>query len=148
VGTGRISIARGYERKQRVFDAPADRVTAQRLAQEVLGAQADPQNSKERISALERLANLHARGILSDEELAAEKRLVIGAAQDRAEMPSGPVSFVPGAGAAQRGPSLAGRMMNWRVLAAGLVAGGAICLVSEPNETARFLVAGWRLIAS
>ena len=82
-----------------------------------------------RLVALERLAALHEKGALSAEEFAAEKALVMRVPAD--ELVLAPESALP-----PRGPSLLGRLLNPKLIAAGLVAGLALSAYTQPEELA------------
>lgn len=91
----------------------------------------------QRLEALERLAALYERGIISIGELEREKALVLAE-------PVPAVSADPAP--PRRRPSLFGRLFRLRVLATGLVVGIAFSVAAQPDETARFADEMARLI--
>jgi hypothetical protein len=94
----------------------------------------------DRLTALERLARLHEQGALSAEEFQAEKLLILGLPADEYVLrEAAPVHFVPAVPRRpQRGPSLVGRMLNWKFLLFSLLAGVGFSWVSQPEATIRF----------
>lgn len=94
----------------------------------------------DRLTSLERLARLFGQGALSAEEFAAEKLLILGLPADEYVLrEAAPVHFVPAQPRrAQRGPSLVGRMLSWRSLGMGLIAGLGFSYASQPDATLRF----------
>lgn len=102
----------------------------------------------ERLTALERLARLFEQGALSPQEFAAEKALILGRFGDEAVLARvSPVSFVP-APPPRRRPSLLGRLLSWKLLPVGLVAGLAFSFASQPRETAAFFEDLLRLVGA
>jgi hypothetical protein len=93
----------------------------------------------DRLTALERLTRLHEQGALSAEEFAAEKRLILGLPADELLLSDpAPVHFVPAQPRRQpRGPSLIGRMLNWKFLLFAFAAGLAFSYAAQPDETVR-----------
>lgn len=85
-----------------------------------------------RLVALERLAALHEKGALSDEEFAAEKALVMRVPAD--ELVLAPETALP-----PRGPSLLGRLFDPKLIAAGIVAGLALSAYTQPQELAALI---------
>jgi hypothetical protein len=79
-----------------------------------------------RLAALERLSQLLERGVLSPEEFAAEKALVL-------RLPADELVLHENAAAAEPHPSLLGRLFGWRLVAAGLAAGLALSAYSTPE---------------
>lgn len=93
-----------------------------------------------RLTALERLTRLAAQGVLSEEEFADEKALILGRFARQ-----GPVAFVPAA-PRRRSPSLLGRLFGgWRAIPVGLAAGLALSFATQPVATWRFFDEGLRL---
>lgn len=82
-----------------------------------------------RLVALERLAALHEKGALSAEEFAAEKALVM-------RVPADELLLSPEAALPPRGPSLLGRLLRPKLIAAGIVAGLALSAWTQPQELA------------
>src|SRR5688572_18225547 len=80
-----------------------------------------------RLAALERLSRLRDKGALSAEEFAAEKALVL-------HLPAGELLLVPGQIVRPRGPSLLGRLLGWKMLAAGAAAGLLFSYVNAPQD--------------
>jgi hypothetical protein len=138
--TGRLSISRGHQ----LHETPdRDRDPAQSLPPHltlVPPATADYHIVHDRLTALERLARLFELGTLSAEEFAAEKALILALPADELVLRDlAPVHFVPAAPrrAAQRGPSLLGRMLGWKFVLFSLVVGLAFSFATQPNETRR-----------
>jgi hypothetical protein len=92
-----------------------------------------------RLAALERLGRLRDKGILSAEELAAEKALVL-------RLPAGELVLVTEQILERRGPSLLGRLFDWKLLAAGTAAGLAFSYVTAPHELLGLVDRASRLI--
>lgn len=92
-----------------------------------------------RLTALERLTRLLEQGVLSQEEFADEKALILGRFARRATAEN-PVSFVPATPRpAPRRPSLLGRLFGgWRAIPVGLIAGLALSFATQPVVTYRF----------
>lgn len=80
-----------------------------------------------RLAALERLSLLRDKGALTAEEFAAEKGLVLRLPAE--ELMLSPAGMVP-----TRGPSLLGRLLSWKLLAAGLVAGLCLSAYTAPRD--------------
>jgi hypothetical protein len=95
---------------------------------------ADHHLVEHRLAALERLSHLVERGMLTREEFAAEKALVLRLPADelllreQAEVPPPPPS-----------PSLAGRLFGWPLLLGGAGAGLALSAYTMPQEAAQLL---------
>ena len=85
-----------------------------------------------RLVALERLTALHEKGVLSAEEFAAEKALVL-------RIPAEELMLEPAHALPPRGPSLLGRLLNPKLIAAGVVAGLALSAYTQPQELAALL---------
>ena len=124
-------ISRGYQRSEAVAPAPVARAAAPPPAPESdwVG---------DRLSALERLAQLFERGALTAEEFAAAKALIL----NPQDLPA-PERVRP-----EPGPSLLGRLFDWRVIPVGLVAGLALSFASQPRETTRFFEEALRVIGA
>jgi hypothetical protein len=163
--TGRLSISRGHQMEGApvgvsappphltLVQLPAEQAPAPVFAPETAPpVTADYQLLHDRLTALERLARLFELGTLSAEEFAAEKALVL--AQPAGELllrEPAPVHFVPAAprkAAPARGPSLLGRMLGWKLLLVGLVAGIGLSFAAQPAETQRFFEQALRLIGA
>jgi len=80
-----------------------------------------------RLAALERLSLLRDKGALSAEEFAAEKALVL-------RLPAEELMLVPEGMLPPRGPSLLGRLMSWKLLAAGVAAGLCLSAYTAPRD--------------
>jgi hypothetical protein len=136
MGTGRLSISRGHQLQGGGHLALVPAVAAE---------PAPPPSTPDylvvhdRLTALERLTRLHEQGALSAEEFAAEKRLILGLPADELLLSDpAPVHFVPAAPRRPaRGPSLIGRMLNWKFLLFALAAGLAFSYAAQPDETVR-----------
>jgi hypothetical protein len=84
---------------------------------------------RERLDALERLSLLHDIGVLTPEEFAVEKERVLRLPAE--EMVPADDSILP-----PRGPSLLGRLLGWKLLAAGTLAGLAFTAYTAPQDLA------------
>jgi hypothetical protein len=128
---GRLSISRGSE-IGRERSGPRLTLVPDPPPQLPVEEEASARTVDDRLTALERLAALRARNLLTEEEFAAEKALVRG---------------VPPETAAERGssaqdrqassPSLLGRMFSWKFIPIGLVAGLALSFGAQPRQTMR-----------
>jgi len=78
-----------------------------------------------RLAALEQLSQLRDKGALSAEEFAAEKALIL---RLPAREPAAEAMPPP------RGPSLLGRLLNWKILTVGAIAGLAISAATAPKD--------------
>jgi hypothetical protein len=76
-----------------------------------------------RLEALERLVRLRDQNVLTPQEFAAEKALVLGLAAADASPP--PPAHTP---------ALAARLFDWRLLLAGTAAGLALSWYSAPQD--------------
>jgi len=105
----------------------------------------------DRLTALERLATLRKLGIITLEEFAAEKALVLNppteelVLHETAPPVSTPVAMGPVNGmprlqrtAVAAGPPLANQMFSWRFLPVGVALGLILSYASQPRETVRF----------
>ena len=139
--TGRLSISRGHQ-----WSETPDGASPPPLRLVPTPAEAPPPQSPDyqavhdRLTSLERLTRLFELGALSAEEFAAEKALILALPADELVLrEAAPVHFVPVAPRRpQRGPSLIGRMLNWKFLLLGLALGLAFSFATQPNETQRF----------
>lgn len=123
--TGRLSIARGEPDAAPAAPRP-ERPVAVLVPPST--AAPDPFRVEHRLAALERLTRLVEQGALSADEFAAEKALVLRLPADE---------LVLSEPAPRRGPSLAGRMLRWHFLPAGLAGGLALAWWVQPHETMR-----------
>ena len=152
--TGKLSISRGSQLPEAAAREP--RLTLVPKAEVAPAAPAAPAAPVEhpvqplpssdyrlmhdRLTALERLARLHSQDLLSAEEFAAEKAMILSLPADELVLrqalpePSAP----PALPEAERGPSLLGRMLSWRLVPIGLVAGLGLSFGAQPQETMRF----------
>jgi hypothetical protein len=136
--TGRLSISRGHE-LQGTPDGPAPPLLS--LVPQPAPASPDYHAVHDRLTSLERLTRLFELGALSAEEFAAEKALILALPADELVLREpAPVHFVPAAPRPpRRGPSLIGRMLNWKFLLFSLVVGLGFSFAAQPSETQRFL---------
>jgi hypothetical protein len=149
--TGRLAISRGSRIEGAApVSAPADatRAASPVPAQPAAPASPEYQLVHERLAALERLARLFEQGVLSAEEFAAEKRIILCLPADELVLrTAAPVSFFPIERLrAPRGPSLIDRLAGWKLIPIGLILGLAISFATMPRETTRFFTESWRLI--
>jgi len=141
--TGRLSISRGHQ----LSGAPEGPVPPQLTLVPVPPApepiSPDYHAVHDRLTSLERLTRLFESGALSAEEFAAEKALILALPADELVLrEAAPVHFVPAAPQRIRsrgGPSLVGRMLNWKFVLFSLVVGIGFSFATQPNETQRFL---------
>jgi hypothetical protein len=96
----------------------------------------------DRLTALERLARLKAEGALTPKEFAAEKSLVLNLPADELVL----TELAPAM--PRHSPSLASRMLSWKFLPVGLVAGLALSFGAQPRETMRFFDEALRLFGA
>ena len=91
----------------------------------------------DRLVALERLTRLFEQGVLSVDEFVDEKAIILGRRVDELVLVgAAPVSFSPQEPRRQeRGPSLAGRMLNWKFLLASLAVGIGFSFATQPDAT-------------
>ncbi len=86
----------------------------------------------DRLSMLERLTALRAAGTLGEEEFLAEKERILALPGE--ELVLRPIQTAPIAG-----PSLFGRLFNWKLLGVGVLLGLAVGLFTRPDEAIRLL---------
>jgi hypothetical protein len=94
----------------------------------------------DRLTALERLTRLFEQGVLSAEEFAAEKGLILALPADELVLrEAAPVSFSPAhPRKPAHGPSLLGRILGWwAFILASLVIGFGFSFVAQPDATLR-----------
>jgi len=145
--TGRLSISRGHQ-LQGAPEGPAPPqlalVPQAREPEPAAPAPASPDYHAvhDRLTSLERLARLFELGALTAEEFAAEKALILALPADELVLRDpAPVHFVPAAPRQRiraRGPSLIGRMLNWKFLLFSLIVGLGFSFATQPDETRRF----------
>jgi hypothetical protein len=150
--TGRLSISRGHQ-LQGTPDDPAPpplTLVPQPAPPAPAPASPDYHAVHDRLTSLERLTRLFELGALSAEEFAAEKALILALPADELVLrDAAPVHFVPAAPRRpRRGPSLIGRMLNWKFLLFSLVVGFAFSFATQPNETERLLEQTLRLLGA
>lgn len=100
---------------------------------------ADYQLVRERLDALERLSLLRDIGVLSPEEFAAEKALVLRLPAE--ELLLDEEHMLP-----RRGPSLLGRLFGWKMLLTGAVVGLALSAYTAPQDLMKLADSASRLI--
>ena len=83
----------------------------------------------DRLSMLERLTALRAAGTLGDEEFLAEKERILALPGEELVLRPAPIA----------GPSLFGRLFNWKLLGLGVLLGLAGGLFTRPDEAIRLL---------
>ena len=129
--TGRLAISRGHPRSE------TPHLSLVPAAPEPVPASPDYHIVHDRLNALERLTRLFEQGALSEDEFAAEKRLILALPADELVLrETAPVHFVPAV--PRRGPSLLGRMLSLRFLLFSLVMGLAFSFAAQPDATIRF----------
>src|SRR3954451_17975403 len=134
--TGRLSISRGHQLQGEPVAIPPQLTLVPQPAEsgpalvsvleQAPPATPDYQLVHDRLTSLERLSRLLETGMLSAEEFAAEKALVLGLPGDELVLSTlAPIGFVPAAPRRRtdRGPSLLGRMLGWKFLLFSLIAG-------------------------
>jgi Short C-terminal domain len=84
----------------------------------------------DRLTSLERLARIRESGVLSDEEFAAEKERILS-------LPSEELILRPVG--ALRGPSLFGRLLNWKLIALGILLGLGLAAFTQPEAAVQAL---------
>jgi hypothetical protein len=114
----------------------------------VLVPRSDDRPAHDRLAALERLARLHKQGMLSAEEFAAEKARILNPPVDgRVASDGGPAEPTDAERPPpHRGPSLLGRLLSWRFVPVGVIAGLGLSFASQPQETMRFFDEALRLL--
>lgn len=136
--TGKLAISRGHQADAPLLSLVPAALEAAPQIEHPAPASPDYHLVHDRLTSLERLARLHGQGALSVEEFQAEKLLILGLPADEYVLrDAAPVHFVPVA--PRRGPSLVGRMLNWKFLLFSLAVGVGFSYVSQPEATVRFL---------
>ncbi|HMG47248.1 MAG TPA: hypothetical protein VK614_07290 [Allosphingosinicella sp.] len=152
MGTGRLSISRGHQLQETPEPSapPQLKLVPPPPAEPAPPASPDYHLVHDRLTSLERLTRLFELGALSAEEFAAEKALILALPADELVLrDAAPVHFVPAAPRRpRRGPSLIGRMLNWKFLLFSLVVGFAFSFATQPNETARLFEQTLRLFGA
>jgi hypothetical protein len=161
--TGRLSISRGHQltgTPEEPAPPQLSLVPPPAPVEQVPPLSPDYHLVHDRLTSLERLSRLFELGALSAEEFAAEKALILALPADELVLreaapvhfaPAAPVHFVPAAPRQRiktRGPSLVGRLLNWKFIAFSLVVGLGFSFATQPNETTRLLDQTLRLIGA
>lgn len=143
--TGKLAISRGHQAEAPHLSLVPATVPVEHHAP----ASPDYHLVHDRLTSLERLARLHEQGALSTEEFQAEKLVILGLPADEYVLrDAAPVHFVPAEPRApQRGPSLLGRMLNWKFLLFSLIVGFGFSYVSQPEATLGFFEQAGRYFA-
>ena len=168
--TGKLAISRGHGGREP--SAPAPRLAIVSRGEPTAPHLVSPeyQPLHDRLTALERLARLHQQNVLTDEEFAAEKALILDRHPDgAAHWPD--TSCLPGTtghcGAVStrsmvdpvlnepllvaespRSPSLLGRLLSWKFIPVGIAAGLALSFAAQPQQTMRFFDEALRLFGA
>ena len=104
----------------------------------------------DRLTAIERLTRLRDQGALSAREYAAEKAIILAlpadelvlhaAVPDQEQVAPRPLPV--------QGPSLFGRLFDWKILPFALAAGLGLSYATQPVETVRFFEEALRLFGA
>lgn len=100
---------------------------------------ADYQLVRERLDALERLSLLRDIGVLTPDEFAVEKALVL-------RLPAEELLLDEDQMLPPRGPSLLGRLFGWKMLLAGAIVGLGLSAYTAPHELMKLADSASRLI--
>lgn len=138
--TGKLAISRGHQ-----WADPPHLALVPAAESRAPAEAAPPLNPgyhavHDRLTALERLTRLFEQGVLSAEEFAAEKALILALPADELVLrEAAPVSFSPARPRKPaRGPSLIGRILGWwAFILASLVIGFGFSFVAQPDATLR-----------
>ncbi|MGF1550115.1 MAG: hypothetical protein ACFBQW_06235 [Sphingomonadaceae bacterium] len=130
-------VARGSAIRDAVAPQPRIRLREEPRRPDVppqAGAWGEYRLVHDRLSALERLTRLVEQGALSPEEFAREKLAVL-------RLPAEPLLLEERAAppAPVRRPSLLGRLLDFRLVAAAGIAGAALALFARPEPAADWL---------
>lgn len=131
--TGKLAISRGHQWAEPPHLALVPAAESRAL-------NPDYHAVHDRLTSLERLTRLFEQGVLSAEEFAAEKALILALPADELVLrDAAPVSFSPAhPRKAARGPSLVGRILGWwAFILASLVIGFGFSFVAQPDATLR-----------
>lgn len=149
---GKLAISRGHQlgasaaaapRLSVVPGAAPERRPSLRTAAEGPAAVAGEYKPvHDRLSALERLAKLRDLEVLTQEEFLAEKAYILGHGDEL--VLNEPLLDPERA----RGPSLLGRLLSWKFVPVGIVAGLALSYASQPDQTMRFFDETLRLLGA
>ena len=141
--TGRLAISRGHHWAEPAEARPAPLT----IVPPVPEPEVEPESVEEpapvglpvheRLDALERLVRLAEQGAFTPEEFAAEKALILGRA------PAGLAAAI-----APRRPSLLGRLLGWKLIPLGLIAGLGLSWFTQPAETRRVFEEALRLFGA
>ncbi|HEY5710724.1 MAG TPA: hypothetical protein VIT38_02415 [Allosphingosinicella sp.] len=163
MSTGRLAISRGYQLLAYEEELATPQLSLVQWFEAPAEAEAEPESEAEseiesalplppvspelqivhdRLTALERLTHLFEQGVLSVDEFVDEKARILGRQVDELILcNAAPVSFSPAEPRpVQLGPSLVGRMMNWKFLLISLVVGLAFSLATLPDATLHLFV--------
>ncbi len=99
----------------------------------------------QRLDSLERLARLRTEGLLTEQEFAAGKGLIL-APPDQAFLVE--VNPAEAELAKRSAPTLLERMFSWKFVPIGLVAGFALSFGAQPQETMRFFDQALKLVGA
>lgn len=120
-------ISRGFQPADEANETGEPRALARPAPQSI-----DYHLVHDRLTMLERLTALRAGGTLSEEEFLAEKAGILALPADELVLRHA----VPAEGF---GPSLLGRVLNWKVLALGAVSGVSLGFFTRPEDTISLL---------
>lgn len=142
--TGKLAISRGHHWAEPAEARPAPLAIVPPAAEPVVDIQLEVAEAAsvglpvhERLDALERLVRLAEQGAFTPEEFAAEKALILGRAPAE-----------PAAAIAPRRPSLLGRLLGWKLIPLGLIAGLGLSWFAQPDETRRVFEEALRLFGA
>lgn len=148
------NISRGSERAERRTGEPKlSLVSRTKLAEaeprpapvQVLP---DERRLTARLDALERLARLRSQDLLTAEEYASEKALLLGHWEEDQAIPHLRTMAAAAPGDIEQGSSLVGQMFSWKFLPIGAVAGIALSFGIQPQETMRYFDQALRLVGA
>jgi len=137
--TGKLNISRGSQIAEGRAEEPNLTLVPPTARSPSDGEADGHQAFLKRLDALERLARLRSLDLLSADEFAAGKKLLLS---HSAEQESAVPSEKP------LGPSLVARMFSWKFLPIGLVAGLALSFGAQPQETVRFVDQALRMFGA
>ena len=137
--TGKLNISRGSQIAQGRTEEPKLTLVPPTETVQSAGEPDGHQAILDRLDALERLARLRSLDLLSADEFAAGKKLLLANSAEEG-------SAVPSDDAV--GPSLVARMFSWKFLPIGLVAGLALSFGAQPQETIRFFDQALRMFGA
>jgi hypothetical protein len=144
--TGRLSIRRGTPLGDAAAPGPRLSIVtgaAPEIVPKTHPVSPEYQPVHDRLTALERLARLHDQAALTDAEFAAEKAMLLARHSDELVLNEPLLAPEPA-----RGPTLVGRLLGWRFIPVGIVAGFALSFAAQPRETMRFFEEALRLFGA